>query len=249
MLSILPLHTITIEERQVAQAISEHLAAALSRSGVAKVNLVTPAILHRPVIDRHYSLLGRLTLASGKVRLTIRLVSDVTGHHIWADSFDGVADAPFALQDRVAAGVVAAAFAPALISAEIEQVGAHCPGPYSRRAGDLHCPRAFRWRWRRMSTARSICWQRPERHSTPIPPTLWHYRWRRSVMHAGRQLFGHYRTGRESREQAIQLSRRAGGAKRSRRVEFDGSGGRRAADRLARPAEDIERLTAQGLGD
>lgn len=121
VLSIAPFNTITVEERQVAQAISEHLAAALSRSGVAKVNLVTPAILHRPVIDRHYSLLGRLTLASGKVRLTIRLVSDVTGHHIWADSFDGVADAPFALQDRVADGVVAGV-CPALTSAEIDRL-------------------------------------------------------------------------------------------------------------------------------
>ncbi len=61
VLSILPLHTITIEERQVAHAISEHLAAALSRSRVASVTLVGPAVMHRPVVDRHYSLSGRLT--------------------------------------------------------------------------------------------------------------------------------------------------------------------------------------------
>jgi AraC-like DNA-binding protein/tetratricopeptide (TPR) repeat protein len=121
ILSLSPFHTITVEERQVAQAIFDHLAAALSRSGVAKVSLVSPAIMQRPIADRHYGLEGRLTLAGGRVRLTIRLVNTVTGYHVWAESFDGVADEPFALQDRVAVGVLAGV-CPALTSAEIDRL-------------------------------------------------------------------------------------------------------------------------------
>ena len=54
----------------------------------------------------------------------------MTGYHVWAESFDGIAGEPFALQDCVADGVIAGV-SPALISAEIDRLAA---GPASTLA-------------------------------------------------------------------------------------------------------------------
>lgn len=109
------------EERQMAEAMADHLATELSRSSVATVIFRRSPILHRPIVDQHYSLLGRLTRAASKLRLTLRLVNDTTGHHVWAETFDGDADAPFAMQDRVANEVIAG-IGPALASDEIDRL-------------------------------------------------------------------------------------------------------------------------------
>ena len=192
VLSILP-PADAIEERQVAQAISEHLAAALSRSGVASVNLVGPAIMHRPVVDKHYSLSGRLTLAGGKIRLTIRLVSDVTGYHVWAESFDGVADELFAMQDRMADAGVIAGVCPALISkAEIDRLTA-------RRSA--HSPRgiALRCHVRAGGADVESATVEATQEALDADPAVYLgivARGARSC--AGCQLPGHHRTGRES---------------------------------------------------
>jgi TolB-like protein len=118
ILSITPFHANTLEERQLAEAMADHLATELSRSGIATVAFRRPTMLHRTVVDQQYSLLGRLTQAADKLRLTLRLVNDATGHHSWAETFDGDASAPFAMQDRVASGVVVG-IAPALTADEI----------------------------------------------------------------------------------------------------------------------------------
>jgi adenylate cyclase len=118
---VTPFHTDTGEERRMAEAMADHLATELSRSGIATVIFRRPSSLHRPIVDRHYSLLSRLTRAASKLRLTLRLVNDTTGHHVWAETFDGDADAPFAMQDRVANEAIAG-IGPALISDEIDRL-------------------------------------------------------------------------------------------------------------------------------
>jgi adenylate cyclase len=118
---VTPFHANAGHERQLAESIADHLASELSRSGIATVIVHRPSVLHRPIVDQSYSLLGRLTRAANELRLTLRLVNDVTGHHVWAGTFDGEVDAPFALQDRVADAVIAE-IAPALTSDEIDRL-------------------------------------------------------------------------------------------------------------------------------
>jgi len=240
VLSILPLHTITIEERQVAHAISEHLAAALSRSGVASVNLVGPAIMHRPVVDRHYSLSGRLTLAGGKMRLTIRLVNDVTGYHVWADSFDGVADELFAMQDRVADGVVAGV-CPALISAEIDRLTAR---PVSTLAAREIAFRALPFALAAdVESARHLLEATQEALDADLADTL-----ALSLAALGHAQIAFYlgtTAPAESREQAIRFSQHAAALSDHDALSLTALAGAAAA--LGRPAEEIERLTIRAL--
>ena len=53
-----------------------------------------------------YCLLGRLTQRDGRTRVIVRLVDAATNRNIWGDSFDGSANDPFELQDRVVDGVL-----------------------------------------------------------------------------------------------------------------------------------------------
>jgi adenylate cyclase len=55
-----------------------------------------------------YVLEGSVRKAGGKVRITGQLIEAATGHHVWADRFDGGLDDVFELQDRVSESVVAA---------------------------------------------------------------------------------------------------------------------------------------------
>jgi adenylate cyclase len=239
-LSISPFHTITVEERQVAQAISEHLATALSRSGVARVSLVGPAILHRPVADRHYSLVGRLALASGKVRLTIRLVNDVTGYHVWAESFDGVADDPFALQDRVADGVIAG-ICPALISAEIDRLRERPASTLAAREIALRAlPLALA---ADVDSAQHLLAETGEALDADPADAL-----SLSLAALGHAQIAFYLgtvAPAESREKAILLSRSAAALSDHDALSLTALAA--AASSLGRPAEEIERLTVRAL--
>jgi adenylate cyclase len=67
-----------------------------------------------------YVLEGSVRKSGNRVRLTGQLIEAETGHHIWADRFDGALDDIFALQDEVTAKVVRA-LAPTLVRAEIER--------------------------------------------------------------------------------------------------------------------------------
>src|SRR6201984_989065 len=66
-----------------------------------------------------YVLEGAVRKASGKVRITGRLIDAVTGTHIWADRFERDLTDVFALQDEVTVAVVSA-IGPKLRQAEIE---------------------------------------------------------------------------------------------------------------------------------
>jgi TolB-like protein/class 3 adenylate cyclase/Tfp pilus assembly protein PilF len=65
-----------------------------------------------------YVLEGSVRKAGGKVRITGQLIEAATGHHVWADRFDGNLEDVFDLQDRVTESVVGV-IEPSLRQAEI----------------------------------------------------------------------------------------------------------------------------------
>lgn len=83
----------------------------------------------------HYVLEGSVRRAGERVRLTGQLVDATTGHHLWAESFDGALDDVFELQDRLTDRVVVAA-EPSLRAAEIKR--AMAKPTESLRAYDLY---------------------------------------------------------------------------------------------------------------
>jgi TolB-like protein/class 3 adenylate cyclase len=65
-----------------------------------------------------YVLEGSVRKAGGKVRITGQLIEAASGHHVWADRFDGNLEDVFDLQDRVTESIVGA-IEPNLRQAEI----------------------------------------------------------------------------------------------------------------------------------
>ena len=112
-LMILPLRTETLRESRDARDLTERLAATLSGMRAATVSLVHPSraqmmVPRRPSTQNagsEYYLLGRLTQHDERARVIVGLVDAATDRHIWGDSFDGYANDPFGLQDRVVDGV------------------------------------------------------------------------------------------------------------------------------------------------
>lgn len=112
-LSLLPLLTEggTLEERVLAEAVAEQLAAALSRTHALSVRLVRhhtaleKAGANRRDLSGRYSLAGRVARSEdGRMRVVLRLLDlEAGGAHLWGDAFDGSAADLFGLQDRVVA--------------------------------------------------------------------------------------------------------------------------------------------------
>ncbi len=67
-----------------------------------------------------YVLEGSVRKAANRVRITGQLVDATTGHHLWAERYEGALDDIFELQDRITQSVVGA-IAPQLERAEIER--------------------------------------------------------------------------------------------------------------------------------
>jgi AraC-like DNA-binding protein/tetratricopeptide (TPR) repeat protein len=110
-LMIVPLRTETLQEGMEARDLTERLAAILSRMHIASVTLAHPSRfssvhLQPRNVGTEYCLLGRLTRHDERTRVIIRLVDIATDQHLWGDSFDGSANDPFELQDRVVDGVL-----------------------------------------------------------------------------------------------------------------------------------------------
>ncbi len=70
-----------------------------------------------------YVLEGSVRKAGNRVRITAQLIEAMSGHHMWADRFDGELTDIFDLQDRVTASVVGA-IEPSLKRAEIARAKA-----------------------------------------------------------------------------------------------------------------------------
>jgi adenylate cyclase len=64
-----------------------------------------------------YVLEGSVRKAGGRVRITAQLIDALTGHHLWADRFDGSLEDVFDLQDKIASSV-AGVIEPTLQAAE-----------------------------------------------------------------------------------------------------------------------------------
>jgi AraC-like DNA-binding protein len=111
-LMLFPLRTETLQESIEARDVTERLAAALSRMRIASVALADPR--HLPArsgrqprnIGTEYCLHGRLTRHNERARVIVRLVDLASGRHLWGDSFDGLGNDPFELQDRVVDAVL-----------------------------------------------------------------------------------------------------------------------------------------------
>jgi adenylate cyclase len=70
-----------------------------------------------------YILEGSVRKAGNRVRITAQLIEAASGHHVWADHFDGELADVFDLQDQVTASVVGA-IEPSLTLAEIQRAKA-----------------------------------------------------------------------------------------------------------------------------
>ncbi len=125
-LVILPLSTETLKESQEARHLTEQLVAVLSRmrvGAVALAHLSRPFTAHTPQprnAGTQYCLTGRLIQRGERTRVIVRLIDVATDRHVWGDSFDGSADNPFELCDRVTDRVLSNVVA-AITDAEISR--------------------------------------------------------------------------------------------------------------------------------
>ncbi|MCW8087534.1 winged helix-turn-helix domain-containing tetratricopeptide repeat protein [Sabulicella glaciei] len=116
------------DQEYFADGITEELTTALSRVRwffvVARNSAFTykgRAVDVRQVgqeLGVRYVLEGSVRRAGEHVRISVQLSETETGHHVWADRFDGTREDIFALQDRVTEAV-AGAMEPSLQAAEI----------------------------------------------------------------------------------------------------------------------------------
>ncbi|MCW8088431.1 winged helix-turn-helix domain-containing protein [Sabulicella glaciei] len=116
------------EQDYFADGITEELTTALSRVRwffvIARNSAFTykgRAVDVRQVgreLGVHYVIEGSVRRAGGRIRIIAQLTETETGHHVWADRFEGTLEDIFALQDQVVEAV-AGAIEPSLEAAEI----------------------------------------------------------------------------------------------------------------------------------
>ncbi|HYF08599.1 MAG TPA: helix-turn-helix domain-containing protein [Acetobacteraceae bacterium] len=121
-----------IEERAVASALAELLAAALSQLPGLAVRLAHPG--HEGESSARYGLDGLVTRVGDRLRVVLRLLDRQDGTHLWGDALDGLAGDPLDLQDRAVAAVLDAVES-RIQDAEIER--AQRTPPAELRARDL----------------------------------------------------------------------------------------------------------------
>jgi TolB-like protein/DNA-binding winged helix-turn-helix (wHTH) protein len=98
-----------------------------------------PARQSARTLGVRYVVEGSVRIVGTQVRASARLIDAVSGSHVWADSIDGLVDDLFAMQTRIAEGIVSA-LAPQIDAAE---AAAHAPGA-AGRSGRLR-PGAGGW--------------------------------------------------------------------------------------------------------
>jgi len=139
-LLVMPLRTETLQEQFEARDLMERLGATLSRMRIATVTLVHPSRApsfsagRQRVGGTQYALMGRLRRVDDCTRVIVRLVDIDADRHMWGDSFDGSANDPFALQDRVVDGVLCGVVS-SITDAELGRV--QHKDPRDRAARDL----------------------------------------------------------------------------------------------------------------
>jgi adenylate cyclase len=149
-LLVMPLRTETLQEQFEARDLMERLGATLSRMRIATVTLVHPSRAPPPRAPSfsapsfgvgrqrnggtQFALMGRLRRVDDCTRVIVRLVDIDADRHLWGDSFDGSANDPFALQDRVVDSVLCGVVS-SITDAELGRV--QRKDPRDRAARDL----------------------------------------------------------------------------------------------------------------
>lgn len=134
-LAVLPFQNMSgdPEQEYFADGVVEDIITALSRAGWFFVIARNSSFAYKgrsPDIRSvgrelgvRYVLEGSLRRAGGRVRITCQLIEAATGHHVWADRFEGDLADIFDLQDRITESVVGA-IEPSLRRAEIARASA-----------------------------------------------------------------------------------------------------------------------------
>src|SRR5215469_7718933 len=152
------------EQEYFADGVVEDIITALSRVGLFFVIARNSSFTYkgRAVdikqvgrdIGVRYVLEGSIRKAAHRVRITCQLIEASTGHHIWADRFEGALDDIFDLQDRITESVVGA-ITPSLRRAEISR--AYAKPTESLDAYDLYLRALERHYTRQHSGQRHRC--------------------------------------------------------------------------------------------
>ncbi len=101
-----------------------------------------------------YLLEGSVRKSGGRVRVTGQLIEAESGHHLWADRFDGDLSEIFELQDRIVTRVVGA-IAPQLEKAEIDRAKHRATGDLA--AYDLYLRGLDSWnQWTKEGNAKAL---------------------------------------------------------------------------------------------
>jgi TolB-like protein/tetratricopeptide (TPR) repeat protein len=101
-----------------------------------------------------YVLEGSVRKLGGRVRVAGQLIEAASGHHLWADRFDGDMADIFEFQDQIVTRVVGA-LAPQLEKAEIDRAGQSATGDLG--AYDLYLRGLANWnRWTREENSKAL---------------------------------------------------------------------------------------------
>ena len=121
------------EQDYFADGMVEDIITALARMGVFFVIARNSSFVYKgQAVDVkrvgrelgvRYVLEGSVRKAGNRVRITGQLIEAETGHHVWADRFDGLLDDVFELQDRITEAIVSA-IEPSTRHIEIERARA-----------------------------------------------------------------------------------------------------------------------------
>ena len=105
-------------------------------------------------LNVQYVLEGSVRKSGGRMRVSAQLLNAGTGHHLWADKFDGGTTDIFELQDRIVMRVVGA-IAPQLEKAEIDRARHRSTGDLA--AYDLYLHGLDHWnRWTQEGNAEAL---------------------------------------------------------------------------------------------
>lgn len=150
-LAVLPFDCLSSDPKQeyFADGVVEDITTALSRIRsffvVARNSSFTfkGKKVHAQEVGRRlgvrYLVEGSVQRARNRLRITAQLIEAETGHHLWADRYDGELDDVFDLQDRLVTSIVEA-ISPSILAAEIKR--ARLKRPDSLQAYD-YVLRAF----------------------------------------------------------------------------------------------------------
>lgn len=116
------------ESADLAGSLSDLIAIGLARGRALSVRLVPGANgVAKRRLSARYCLMGRVSRASGRARVVVRLIDAEEDRHLWGDSFDAVAGDELCLQDIVVAEILRDV-QPRILADQIERAQRADPG-------------------------------------------------------------------------------------------------------------------------